>query len=179
MRQEVQRAGRRADFVGRNAQVLGSGGEAAMTEEELNGPQVGAGFEEMYGECVPKRMRGDRFGETGQTMCFLAGCFYGVLRDRPIIVNAWKQPLLRANGDPVAAQDLQQHGRQHHVPIFATFTLLDANNHTGTIDGGGLQPDGLRNAQACRVAGGQDHPMFVAIHAAEEMHNFFRAQDDG
>jgi hypothetical protein len=63
--------------------------------------------------------------------------------------------------------------------IFATFTLLDANNHTGTIDGGGLQPDGLRDAQACRVAGGQDHPMFVAIHAAEEMHNFFRAQDDG
>jgi hypothetical protein len=43
----------------------------------------------------------------------------------------------------------------------------------------GLQPDGLRNAQACRVAGGQDHPMSVAIHAAEEMHNFFRAQDDG
>lgn len=59
------------------------------------------------------------------------------------------------------------------------FTLLDANNHTSTIDGGGLQPEGLRNAQTFRVAGGQDHPMFVAIHSAEEMHNFFRAQDDG
>jgi hypothetical protein len=128
---------------------------------------------------VPKRMWGDGFRETGQPMRLLAGCFYGVLRDWPIIVNAREQPLLRANGDPVAAQDLQQHGRQQHVSIFATFTLLDANNHTGTIDGGGIQPDGLRNAQACRVAGGQDHPMFVAIHAAEEMHNFFRAQDDG
>jgi len=41
MRQEVQGAGRRADLVGRDAQVLGCGGEAAMTEEELNGPQVG------------------------------------------------------------------------------------------------------------------------------------------
>src|SRR6266702_4189825 len=116
----------------------------------------------MYSECVPKRMWGDGFRETGQPMRLLASCFYGVLRDWPIIVNAREQPLLRANGDPVAAQDLQQHGRQHHVPIFATFTLLDANNHTGTIDGGGLQPDGLRDAQACRVAGGQDHPMFVA-----------------
>jgi hypothetical protein len=37
-----------------------------MTEEELNGPQVGAGFEEMYSECVPKRMWGDGFRETGQ-----------------------------------------------------------------------------------------------------------------
>src|SRR5258708_25952369 len=50
----------------------------------LNGPQISAGFEEMYSECVPKRMRGDRVGETGQTMRLLAGCFYGVLRDRPI-----------------------------------------------------------------------------------------------
>ncbi len=87
-------------------------------------------------------MCGDGFRETGQPMRLLAGCFYGVLRDWPIIVNAREQPLLRANGDPVAAQDLQQHGRRHHVLIFATFTLLDANNHTGTIDGGGLQPDG-------------------------------------
>jgi len=104
----------------------------------------------MYSECVPKRMWGDGLRETGQPMRLLAGCFYGILRDWPIILRAREQPLLRANRDPVAAQDLQQHGRQHHVPIFATFTLLDANNHTGTVDGGGLQPDGLRNAQACR-----------------------------
>ena len=78
-----------------------------MPEQELNGPQISAGFEEMYGECVPKRMRGDGFRESGQTMCFLAGCFDGVLRDRPIVTNAWEQPFFRANGSPVAAQDLQ------------------------------------------------------------------------
>ena len=32
-----------------------------MTKKELNGPQIGTGFEEMHGESVPKRMRGDRF----------------------------------------------------------------------------------------------------------------------
>src|SRR5258708_39350155 len=123
MRQQVQRAGCRADLVGSDAQVLGCGREAAMTEEELNGPQISAGFEEMYSECVPKRMRRDRFGETSQTMCLLAGCFYGVLRDRPIVVNAWEQPFLRPSGSPVAAQDLQQHGREHHVAIFATLCV--------------------------------------------------------
>jgi hypothetical protein len=60
-----------------------------MTEEELNSPQIGARFEEMYSECVSKRMWCDRFGETGQTVRLLAGCFYGVLRDRPIVMNAW------------------------------------------------------------------------------------------
>src|SRR5260370_9265038 len=123
MRQRIERAGSRADLVGSDAQVLGSGGEAAMTEEEVDGPQSGAGFEEMYSECVPKRMRRDRLGETGQTMRLLAGCSYGILRDRPIVVNAWEQPLLRANGSPVAAQDLQQHGREHHVPIFLTLCV--------------------------------------------------------
>ena len=53
MRQQVQRARCRADLAGSDAQILGSGGEAAMAEEKLNGPQIGAGFEEMDGECVP------------------------------------------------------------------------------------------------------------------------------
>ena len=61
-----------------------------MTKQKLNGPQIGTGFEEMYGKCVPKRMRGDGLRETRQTMCFLAGCFDGVLRDRPIVATAWE-----------------------------------------------------------------------------------------
>jgi hypothetical protein len=90
---------------------------------------------------VPKRMRRDGFGETRQTKGFLAGRLYGVLRDRLIVTNAWKQPLFRTNGSPVAAQDLQQLGREHHVPILAAFALLDPNNHPCAIDGGGPQMD--------------------------------------
>ena len=52
MRQQVQRAGRRADLARSDAQVLGGGGQAAMTEQQLNGPQIGAGFEQMDSECV-------------------------------------------------------------------------------------------------------------------------------
>jgi hypothetical protein len=97
-----------------------------MAEQELNGPQIGcAGFEKMDGKCVPKRMRGHRFGETGQTMCFLTGCFYGVLRDRPLVMNTWEQPFLRPSGFPVVAQDLQQRGREHHVAIFATLCVQE------------------------------------------------------
>src|SRR5262252_10389202 len=128
-RQQVQRTGCRADLVGRDTQVLGRGGEAAMTEEELNGPEIGTGFEEMHSKCVPKRMRRDGFYEAGETMRLLAGCFNGVLRDRPIAATAREQPFFRADGSPVAAQNLQQHRRQHHVPIFAAFALRDANDH--------------------------------------------------
>ena len=47
-----------------------------MTEQKLNGPQIGAGFEKMDGECVTQRMRGVGFGETGQTMRLPAGRLY-------------------------------------------------------------------------------------------------------
>ena len=33
-------------------QIAGGGGEAAMTEQELNGADVGAGFEQVNGEAV-------------------------------------------------------------------------------------------------------------------------------
>jgi len=61
---------------------------SSSTEEELNGPEIGTGFEEMHSKCVPKRMRRDGFYETGETMRLLAGCFNGVLRDRPIAATA-------------------------------------------------------------------------------------------
>ena len=150
-----------------------------MAEQKLNGPQISAGFEEMYRKCVPKRMRGNGFRETRQTMCFLAGGFDGVLRDRPIVTNAWEEPFFRAKGSPVAAQDLQQLGREHHIPIFTAFAELHADNHPPAVNAGGLQADGFRNAQTCGVAGGQDHAMLGVSHAVKEMHNFFRAQDDG
>ena len=110
-----------------------------MAEQELNGPQISAGFKEMYSECVPQRMRSDEFRETGQTMCFLAGCLYGVLRDRPVVMNAWEQPFLRPSGFPVVAQNLQQHGREHHISIFAALALHDANDHPGTVNSSRLQ----------------------------------------
>jgi hypothetical protein len=96
MRQQVEGAGGCADLAGGDAQVSGSGREAAMAEQELNSPQISAGFEEMDGERVPKRVRGDGFGETRQTKGFLTGQSHGILRNRPIVTNAWEQLLLRA-----------------------------------------------------------------------------------
>src|SRR5262245_44946735 len=79
----------------------------------------------------------------------------------------------------MVAQDLEQHRRKHHVAIFTTFTLFDTNDHPSAVDGGGLQANSFRNAQAYRVASGQNHAMLATSHATEEMHNFFRAQNDG
>ena len=79
-------------------------------------------------------------------MCLLASCFDGIFCDRVAGVGAREEPLLRARSLPVAAQDIQQLGREHHIPVLAAFALLDADNHPLAVDGGRLQANGFRNA---------------------------------
>ena len=77
------------------------------------------------------------------------------------------------------AQDLQQFGRQHHVAILLAFALIDADDHALAVDIGGLQANGFGDAQARRVAGGQDRAMLGAAHTVEKLEDFLRAQNDG
>ena len=49
-----------------------------MTQQQLNGAHVGAGFEQMCRKCVSKRMRCDRFGNPATSMRLLAGLLYRV-----------------------------------------------------------------------------------------------------
>jgi len=53
MREQVERAGGRANLAGGDPQISGGGRQAAMTEQQLNGPDVRAGFQQMDRECVP------------------------------------------------------------------------------------------------------------------------------
>src|SRR6516165_4178161 len=57
MWQQVERTGRGTDFGGGDPQVAGGGGQAAMTKQQLNGPDIGAGFEQVDGEGMSKAVR--------------------------------------------------------------------------------------------------------------------------
>ena len=71
MREQIERAGGGAHLAGGNAQIAGGGSQAAMAEQELNGADVGALFEEVNGECVPQRMGRDGFGNLASGVGFL------------------------------------------------------------------------------------------------------------
>lgn len=61
-----------ADLIGGDAQVLGGGREAAITEQQLKGAHVCAGLQEMGGEGVPQAVRRYRFGQAGEVVCAFA-----------------------------------------------------------------------------------------------------------
>jgi hypothetical protein len=43
-----------------------------MAEQQLDGPDVGAGFQEMYGKGVPQTVRGDWFGNPAPSFAKIA-----------------------------------------------------------------------------------------------------------
>ena len=87
-------------------------------------------------------------------------------------------PRPRPGASPVVAEHLQQPGREHDVAVLAALALLNADHHAGAVDVGRAQADGFRDAQAGRVAGGQDGAVLGARHAVEELQDFLGAGND-
>src|SRR5215467_4764360 len=114
-------------------------------------------------------MRCNEFGECRQMMCLLARILNRGPGDRLPRNTSGEQPFLWTRRLPVAAQYIQQLGRQHHVSVFTAFAQLNANYHSSAVDSVGSQLNSLRDAQAGGVAGRQDDAMFSALHAIKKM----------
>ena len=100
----------------------------------------------MNRESVPQRMGSNRFTDAGESPGLLTCRFDGTSVDWLAAYVTLEQPTLRPHGPKVAAECLQQSGRQHHVTILLAFALFDTDDHALTVDIGGLQADGLGDA---------------------------------
>src|SRR6266705_2716296 len=150
-----------------------------MAQQQLNGADIGSGLEQMHSEGVPQTVRGSRFGNGTTAAGLLTRLLHGILADVPARNAAWKEPRLGLFYSPPLTQDFQQLRRQHHVAILLTFTLIDANHHPRAVNVRYGESNRFRDAQAGRVARGQDGAMLGAGDAVEKLENFLRAQDYG
>src|SRR5271170_2226543 len=126
-------------------QVDGSDLEVSMSEQYLDGAQVGASFEKMRGETMSQSVRMD-------VPVVEAGAFGGDLAGRPenlggdrvtcrVPAVAGKEPLLRLAPEsaPVSAQCLEQLGAEHDIAVLAALALPDMNHHPLAVDVAHLQ----------------------------------------
>src|SRR5712664_654766 len=150
-----------------------------MAEQELNGADVGALFQQVNREGMTQRMWGDGFRNLTNMVGYLALALNRASCDVPAREVTWKEPVLGLLDSPPGTQDLQELRREHHVAIFFPFALLDTDDHALAVDCGRGERDGLGDAQSCGIADGQDGAMFSAPDAVQKLKNFFRAQDHG
>ena len=138
-----------------------------MAEQELDRPDIGAGFQEMDRETVTQYMWREGFGETGASVGAMTGLFDSGPSEWVVGSIAGKQPRRGPAQAPPVPQDREQRGREHHVPIALPFALVDAEHHPPTVDIGGAKTDGLGDPESRGVARRQDGVVFRGCHARE------------
>ena len=93
LRQKIEWTGGRADLAGGDPQIPGGGRQAAVAEQQLNGPDIGARFQQVNGECVSKRVRCNRLADTGRLRAFLQARSTAVWLMWLAGNVAWKKPV--------------------------------------------------------------------------------------
>src|SRR5580700_603628 len=104
MRQQIERTGGRAYFAGSDPQIASRGCQAAVTEQQLNGPDIGTRFEQVNGECVTQAMRLERLGNVAESMRLLASLLHSILGDVLPRSVAREQPMAGSCHSPPLAQ---------------------------------------------------------------------------
>ena len=118
---------------------------------------------------MPQTVRRNGLRNGATTTSFLTRLLHSIRADVPARNIAWEEPRFGSFHSPPVTQDVQQLRGQHHVPILPALSLIDANHHPRAINVRCGESDGFRDAQAGRVASGQDGAMLGAADAGEKL----------
>ena len=105
-----------------------------MSEQQLDGADVGAGFQEVDGKGVAERVGRNRLGDAAAPMDPPAGAVDGMDGDRVARARPRKEPVRRVVHPPPVAQHRQQRGGEHHIPVFLALPLRDPEHHPLTVN---------------------------------------------
>jgi len=153
--------------------------DVAMSEQHLNRPDIGAGFEQVRREAMAKGVDGNVFIQTRGP----SGLHTDPM-DRPDSDGlAWnlsgEEPVSRAGDLPVFAKQGQQSWREHHIAIFAPLALKHAKDHSLAVDVADTQGNHLRDPQACGVGGHEDGAVLDTNDGPKEPGHFLKTEHDG
>ena len=81
-----------AHLAGGDHEILSRGAQVAMAEQQLDGTQVGASLQQVYGEGVPQRMRRNRLADPALRPNLTAGPVDGERADRSVRSVTREQP---------------------------------------------------------------------------------------
>ena len=153
--------------------------QAAVAEEELDGPEIGPCLEEVRGEAMPQRMRPDTLLHPG----LLPGLGDGPLDrgdgERRLGGPPGEEPLWRPVGLPVGAELPQKRGREGDVAVLAALARLDAEDHPLAVDVLDAEVECLGDAQAGGVDRLEEGAVLEEPHSRQDPRDLYHAEDHG
>src|ERR1700730_8771226 len=156
--------------------------KVAMTEQHLDGAQVGAGFEQMSGKAVAQRVGMDMLVlKTGALCGVLTGSPQDLGGDRvtcgmPSV--AGEQPIggLAFQPAPVDTQSIEKLGAEHDITVLASLASPDMNDHALAVDIADLQVCHFCATCARSIEGHQQNAMKGKLCRVDQTRHFVLAQ---
>src|SRR5215469_8456107 len=160
-------------------QIDGGVFQVRMAEKQLNGSQIGTGFQVVRGKTVPQRVRSDFFLDTGTNGGPFADVPNRLVGDGLFLsamAGAGKQKILRFPLAPVLTQGLQQRGTQGHLAVTGAFALANVQDHALAIDVTHFKQRGFGPANAGPVEHHEHGAMQGIGRRFDQTSYFFLAQ---
>ena len=160
-------------------EVEARGAQARVPQQQWDAAQVDARFEQMRREAVPEEMRIHGLGELGGTARLGAQTGDTHAGDGLGDAVPRKEPGTELIELPVAPQQRQQVGGEHHEAIAFPLALAYADDHALGVDVGALQLTEFGDADARGIESGQDHAMFQVAGSQQQRRDLVATEDDG
>ena len=144
----------------RDARVEGGRSDAAVTQDLLDGVQVGPQLDQPRGKAVTQQMRSYALRQSGRQRRQPARARHRFSREVRQRLVAGKQPVLRSGHPPALPQGLEQQGRQRHQTVFRSLARADMNHHPLAVDVLWSEANRFADPQAGGINGQQDDPLF-------------------
>ena len=174
---QVERALYGAQFLARELEVALGGGNPPMAQEDLNGPQVNAGLEQMGRKGMPQRVNASDFCYAGSGFGLdegpvwrstMEGFLRGCAREKPM---GWMVP------PPVVPQMIEHLGGEEGEPVLVPLSLNDADHPPAGIYVTDLQADEFADAKACAVGGFEKDSVLEVLGSLDDPKDFVGTED--
>src|SRR5262249_14293082 len=128
---------------------------------------------------MPKEMRINDLGELGGGARLAADMRDTRAGDRFGNAGTGKEPGLELIELPVAPQQWEQSGGEHHEAIAFALALAHADHHALGVDVGALELTEFGDPHAGRIQGGEDRTMLEVAWGQQQCLDLVATEDDG
>jgi len=180
--QLLEWVGRRMEVPSREMEIHRCVRQVCMTQQELNGAQVRARFQEVCRVRVPECVRRDPFVDAGLSSGEAHRLPDHLRRDRrigtPAVTRPRKEIGLRSHPPVVLPERGEERGTQGNLAIAAALALLDAQHHALTIDVTDSELAGFGATQAGAIERQEQRAVIEILRTRDETLDLVGAEDD-
>src|SRR5438552_7631657 len=127
---------------------------------------------------MPKQMRMDGLGERGSCAGLAAGMGNAHTGDWFTDAVSRKEPGLELVELPIAPQQREQVGGEHHQAIALAFALTHPNDHASRVDVGALELTEFGDPHARGIEGGENSTMLQVAWGQQQRLDLLATEDD-